>query len=290
MSLRTLLATLVVSLSLLMSGCETESTDTTMAEATADDPAPATATARAPAPRPAASPTRACQLTMGWDPWEPYHYRDVGGEVRGLDIELVAAIARAADCSVRYDQEDWATLLSRVRNGEVDMLSGATRTSERERFAWFTVPYRTESFRLYMRRGEVEASAADTVADLLAAGKRIGVVSEYVYSDEVEALAADPRYADQFEAVAVGAVNFEKLLNQDIDALIEDGYVAASIVRKKGLENQVEEHPLVVSSGDVHLMLSRDSVDEQTVTRINAALAELKESGNYQRIIERYLN
>lgn len=287
MSIRTLWSLSAAAVLALLAGCESD----TPVPAAVTEPAQTTATAEAtPTTKPVALAPPACALTLGWDPWEPYHYRDVGGEVRGLDIELVAAISRTAGCTIRYDQEDWSTLLTRLRSGQVDMLSGATRTDERERFAWFTAPYRTESFRLYLRAGDAQAYASQTLEDLLAAGKKIGVVLQYVYSDEVEKLADDPRYADQFEGVAVGEVNYEKLLNQEIDAFIEDSFVAASIVRKKGLDKQVVQHPIAVSSGEVHLMLSRDSVDEQTVSRLNEALAQLRESDTYQRILARYLN
>ncbi|MBT8143087.1 MAG: transporter substrate-binding domain-containing protein [Gammaproteobacteria bacterium] len=246
-------------------------------------------------PTEAATPTETttaagCELTLGWDPWEPYHYRDVGGEVRGLDIELVAAIAREAGCKLRFDQEDWGTLLQRVRSGDVDMLSGATRTADRESFAWFTAPYRTESFRLYIREGESEKFEGSTLQELLEAAMKIGTTLDYVYGDEVNRLQDDDRFAAQFQGVAVGEVNYDKLLNFNIDGLLEDSFVAASVIRKKGLDNQIDEHPLVVSTGDVHLMLSKASVDEETVDRLNAALARVKSSGTFDRIIERYLN
>ncbi len=34
-------------------------------------------------------PAEDCTLVVGWDPWEPYQYQDLGGELRGLDVELI---------------------------------------------------------------------------------------------------------------------------------------------------------------------------------------------------------
>lgn len=231
-----------------------------------------------------------CRLTMGWDPWEPYHYRDIGGAVHGLDVELVTAIAREAGCAVSFDQEDWATLLSRLRSGQIDLLSGATRTSRRESFAWFTEPYRAESFRLYVRPADRERMAGDTLEAILDNDVKIGTTLDYVYGAEIQALEDDPRYEGKFVGVAIGEVNFQKLLDYQIDGFLEDSFVAASIIRKKGLDEQIEEHPVELGTGDVHLMLSRQSVDRETVDNLNDALERIKSAGDYDRIIARYLD
>ncbi|MDH3589068.1 MAG: transporter substrate-binding domain-containing protein [Gammaproteobacteria bacterium] len=203
----------------------------------------------------AAGPT--CRLTMGWDAWEPYHYRDVGGAVHGLDIELVTAIVNKAGCEISFDQEDWSTLLGRLRSGAIDILSGATRTASREKFAWFSEPYRSESFQLYVRSGEsVKYNAADLEA-LLANGITVGTTLEYVYGQEVDALQDNPDYASQFLGAAIGELNIDRLLSFEIDSLLEDPFVAATVIRKKGLEEKIEAHPLIVSTGSVHLMFSK---------------------------------
>ncbi len=230
-----------------------------------------------------------CHLIMGWDPWEPYHYRDVGGDVHGLDVELVSAIAAEAGCTVGFDQEDWATLLGRLRQGEIHLLSGATRTEARESFAWFSDPYREESFGLYVRAGEADDYPGDSLAGLLDAGLTVGMTLEYVYGDEVNQLQDDPSYAGQFRGAAVGELNYDRLVNFEIDSFLEDPFVAATHIRKRGLGERIEAHPLIVATGSVRLMFSKEAVSQETVQRFNDAMAKLRASGEFQRIIARYL-
>ena len=66
-----------------------------------------------------ASPPTApsCTLTMGWNPWEPYHYLDIGGVVRGVDVELVGAVADACGCALSLVRADFSTLLSKLETG-----------------------------------------------------------------------------------------------------------------------------------------------------------------------------
>lgn len=239
---------------------------------------------------PSAETAAGCDLTMGWDPWEPYQYRDVGGDVRGLDVEIVSAIAETSGCRLSFVSSDWATLLDRLKEGDVDILTGATRSEPREQFAYFTDPYRDESFGLYVRAGEAEEHAAAGLEELLEGGFRLGVTQEYLYGGQIAALEQNPEYADQFVAAAVGEVNYSRLLNQEIDGFLEDPYVAAAVLRTKGLTEDIEAHPFVIATDPVSLMISKKSVAPEIVERINASLAELKASGDYRAIIEKYLD
>ena len=231
----------------------------------------------------------ACSLTMGWDPWEPYQYKDDSGTVRGLDVDLVRAIASSAECELSFEEGDWASLLARLREGEIDLLTGATRTGRREAFAYFTEPYRDESFALYVRAGEAQKFPAGELRELLESAFRVGVTDEYVYGDAVTALQDDPSYEERFHRVAVGEANYAKLINSEIDGFLEDPFVAATVLRRKGLQEDVETHPLEFPAGEVSLMLSRASVEPATVERLNAGLSALRTEGTHQAILAKYL-
>lgn len=246
--------------------------------------------APAPGDQPQASTDPECVLTMGWDPWEPYHYSDPTGEIRGFDVQLVRALAEAVDCGVEFRRESWAALLDHVASGDVDLISGATLTEDRQRFAIFSAPYRSEEFALYVRTGDPTLTDNTSLRDLLDAGMRVGVTDAYIYGDEVMALQDDPAFADQFVRAAMGEVSATRLLDGEIDGFIEDIFVATAAIRRKGLENEIAVHPLTLQSGgDVRFMFSRASVDEAFVGRVDEALARLRESGRYREIESRYL-
>jgi polar amino acid transport system substrate-binding protein len=229
-----------------------------------------------------------CQLVLGWDPWEPYHYVDPLGQVQGLDIEIIEAAARRAGCGLHFEQGDWVTLLDMVQEGGIDFLPGATRTAARETYAHFSDPYRSERFALFGRSVESDSMDGRHLESLLAAGKRIGVTEGYIYGEEVEALRDREEYADQFVTARIAELNMLRLVDGEIDAFLEDIYVASSILRRMGLSDQVEELPLQVELGEVHLMFSRVSVEEDLVKRLNAALTEIAEDGTIDRIVARY--
>ncbi|MGH8494909.1 MAG: substrate-binding periplasmic protein, partial [Gammaproteobacteria bacterium] len=265
---------------LVLTGCDSDPSTEEPAATVADEPAQ-----RAPRPGPAEE----CELTMGWDPWQPYQYRDVGGEVHGLDVEIVAAIAEKSGCELSFVSSDWATLLELLRTGDVDILTGATKNEQREEFAYFTEPYRDESFGLYVRAGEAEEYPSKNLEGLLEQGFRLGVTQEYVYGGGVSELEDSAQYADQFVPATVGEVNYTRLLNQEIDGFLEDPYVAASVMRTKGLTEEIESHPFVIEADPVSLMISKSSVSPETARKINQSLVELKAQNDYRNILAKYL-
>ncbi len=237
----------------------------------------------------AASDAEPCRLTVGWDPWEPYHYAPVGNRVQGLDVDLLEAMADAADCELTWDQGSWASMLQLVRSGDLDVLPGATRTAERQQFARFSEPYRQESFRIHVRADEVDQWSGMTLTELLDNGFRLGLTRGYIYGEEVDAVLDNPQWRDQFVEAPVGELNFLNLMDFRIDGFLEDPFVANSIDHRREWGVAFEALPTEVRNGNVRLMFSRAAVDEAVVERFDKALDELRESGRHQRILERYM-
>lgn len=236
----------------------------------------------------AAPQNEACSVVMGWDPWEPYLFADLDGSVRGLDVELMSAIANEAGCNIGFVKASWTVLLDRLREGEVDVVAGASETESRKEFAWFSAPYRRETFALYVRDTEASKYPSTVMEDVLAQGMKVGVVSDYVYGEQVNRLIESERFKQQFVEVPISELNYVSLLDYTIDGFLEDPFVAATILRKKGYDEDIEQHPLVIDSGGVHFMFSKVSVSKSLVDRLDNALSDLIADGSYQAILDKY--
>lgn len=275
---------LVACAALLTAACSESPGPGDAPEAASSSAAPA-AVAAAPAPAPA----EPCKLVMGWDPWEPYTYKDVDGNVRGLDVELAELIATTAGCDISYVEGRWGTLVKRLQVGEIDMLTGATRTEARETYALFSQPYRAEDFRLYVRAEELASYDFADLKSLMESGFHLGVTEQYAYGNAVTALQEDPAYADRFIGATISQLNYSRLLDHIIDGFLEDPFVAAATFRSRGLSDRIAAHPIAIHSGDVNLMFSRSSVTGEQLERINKAIQTLKSDGRLQSIIDKYL-
>lgn len=231
-----------------------------------------------------------CSIQMGWDPWEPYQYKDVDGNLRGLDVELVQLIAGTAGCDVNYVEGRWVTLLRQLQEGDVDMLTGASRTPSRESFAWFTEPYRQETFQLFVRREDIDKHSATDLAGLLEGDFRLGITEQFSYGDAVERLQEMPRFADKFVGATIGELNYARLLDLEIDGFLGDPIVVTRAFRLRNMGDQIVPHPIEIHRGNVDLMFSKLSVTEETVARFDEALRTIKADGRHQAVLDKYLN
>jgi len=206
-----------------------------------------------------------CDLKLGWDPWAPYQYLTPEDEVKGLDVDLISAMAAEAGCDITFVQDNWM-----------------------EEFGLFSDSYRHETFSLYIKPDESEKFADKNLKGLLEAGFRLGVTQDYLYCPQINVLQDDERFSSQFVSVPITEVNYYNLTEGYIDGFLEDPFVAAFTIRRKGLQGQIEALALEISSGDVSIIFSKESVKEETVQSFNQALAKLKETGEYDRILAKY--
>jgi polar amino acid transport system substrate-binding protein len=259
------------------------------ADEPADEPV-VSASEAAPTEEDATIPAGACQLTMGWDPWPPFHYTGFGGELTGFDVDLVRALAADTGCELDFERDSWAALLARVRDGNIDLVTGATMTPERQEFALFSEPVRREEFALFVRVGELGNWEAEDLRELMERGMRLGITEAYVYDDSVEEVLEDPAYADNVLRSRFGEANIGRLLDGDIDAFVEDVFAARTMIRRLGFEGAISRHRMKLGEGtDVRIMYSRSSVSSELVAGFDRRLAHLKESGDYDALRQRYL-
>jgi polar amino acid transport system substrate-binding protein len=271
----------------LLAACSDNSNQQTSSDAVQSKAQPEQKQAQANKLLPSA---KSCQLTMGWEPWEPYHYEDQEKMVKGLDIEMMKLISQETGCGIKFKKGDWRQLLEELKSGDVDFLTGASVTNKRKEYALFSDGYRTEKFVLFVRNGESEKYAQPNLVNMVKAGFRLGITMDYIYNNEVDELQDDPELKARVFPESLGLINVSKLLDNQIDGFLEDPVVGTSAIRRQGLENQIELHPYTINTGDVHLMFSKATVNKETVDSINQALAKLRKDGRHKRLMDKYTN
>ncbi|MDX1391469.1 MAG: transporter substrate-binding domain-containing protein, partial [Rheinheimera sp.] len=94
----------------------------------------------------------------------------------------------------------------------------------------------------------------------------------------------------KFVGAIISELNMARLLDEEVDGLLEDSFVGASILRRKGLDKYIQPHAISLGSSDVYVMFSKSSVTEQQVEQFNAGLAKIRQNGQYNQIIDKYRN
>lgn len=247
-----------------------------------------------PAPAPAGSTTAAapakpaCTWVMGWDAWEPYQYQDGAGQMQGLDVEVAQALAAKAGCSLSFKEDTWLNLLKAMQDGSIQLLAGASRTPEREQFAWFSDAYRNERFALFVLADKAGETQGKGLEDLLKTGFKLGVTDGYVFGAEVEALRDNPAYAPLFISASVSEANYAALQDGTVMGVLDDPVAAGNYLRRRELNTKIVPQGTEFTTGDISLMLGKKSFDEGKFQELNGYLRELVQTGQLNAIFARY--
>lgn len=232
-----------------------------------------------------------CRLSMGWDPWPPFHFIDHGGELTGFDVEIVAMLADDLGCELEFVRDSWVKLLAGIKGGTISLVTGATMTPERQQYAYFSSPVRLEQFTLFIRAGEEARWSGMGMADLMEQEMRLGITEAYDYGPNINAVLEDERFSGQVLRARFGEANVSRLMELEIDGFLEDSHAARAMIRRLGLKSDVLAHPMgSVSESEVRVMLSRKAVPEELVSRFDNSLARMKESGAYAAIEAKYFD
>lgn len=237
---------------------------------------------------PAALPLADCLMRLGYEAWEPYQYQSVDQTAAGLDIEIIQAIAKEMNCRLEFRQGSWTDLIALLKKGELDLLPGASKTAARETFAHFSEPYRQEKFVLFIRSTDTALLQYTSLPDLLAAGKKVGIVSDYYYGETVADLYSDAQFSNAFVESPLSELNLKRLQDEEIDAMFEDSLVGSAMLRRKGMTEQIGQHSIDLGQTDVYLMFGKNTINESQVSAFNQALAAIKQNGTYQAILDKY--
>lgn len=230
-----------------------------------------------------------CQLTMSWEPWPPFQYQDAEEKIKGVDIELTKSVMQHMGCDLQLQHMPWKRVMHEIESGRLEMSAGASITPERKEFAYFSEPYRRESFFPYVRKGETKKYPIERLEDIKTHNLRLGVVRGYHYGEAYERLMKDAAFSGLVQEVAYDHLNFKKLIHRRIDVFLGEPFFTAYELKNRNLADTVERLPFEIDLGTIHVIFSKKSVSPEIVEKFNESLGALKENGTYQRIVEKYL-
>ena len=215
------------------------------------------------------------KLTISTSPdFPPFEYTDDNSNIIGIEPDLMAIIAEKLGLELVIDAMDFDSALLAAQQGKSDaVVSGVTVTEERKTVFDFTDTYIT------ITQAIVSKEAKNVTMDSLK-GLTIGVqrgTTGHIYAE-------DDFGEDHVVAYDTFSTVFQALMNDQVDCILMDDAVAkAYVARNPGLvinasTYEPENFAFGVSKGNTGL---HDA--------INKVLAELKEDGTVQKLIDTYM-
>jgi polar amino acid transport system substrate-binding protein len=268
-------AVLVVGL-LFAVGCAGEK----KAEEKAEAPA-----AEAPAETPAAPAEEAAPeiktVVFATDAsWPPMEFVDKDKNIVGFDIDLLNAMGAAGGFTPEFKNTAWDGIFGGLIAGKYDAISSSVSiTEERMKTMDFSDPYFEVKQGVIVQTGSGIATAADLAGKVVAA--QIGTTG-YFAAQKLEGIAEAKSYDDVGLAV-------EDLYNGRVDAVLCDDAVAYDYaLQNEKYADKLELAFVVETETKEYLGFAVQKGNQELVDLLNAALAKVKESGEYDQIMDKW--
>ena len=232
----------------------------------------------------------ACQLASVWEPYSPYQYQSEDGTITGLDIDLLRAVAKEASCTIQFENIPWKRALLLLKEGDLHIASGASKTHEREQYAFFSDAYREEIMHLYVQKRYRKKWRFTDLEGLSKSTARVGTVRGYSYGSEFEALRNVEPFKSRITQVLSDEQNLDRLMAGREDLALIERFVASNLIsRIKDGHSKIAPMPINVKTGNIHFLFSKLAVKPDVVSQFNQALIRVIKNGQYQAIVDRYL-
>ncbi|MDO4976404.1 MAG: transporter substrate-binding domain-containing protein [Eubacteriales bacterium] len=214
-------------------------------------------------------------LTMATNAYfPPYEYYE-NDQIVGIDAEIAQAVADKLGLELKIEDMEFDSIITAVQTGKADMgLAGMTVTEERLKTINFTESYATGIQSVIVKAdGDIKS-----IDDLT--GKKIGVQ----LSTTGDIYASEDYGEENVEKYNKGNDAVMALLQGKVDAVIIDNQPALSYVAaNEGLEILDTAY----AEEEYAACISKDN--EELLTAVNAALAQLTEEGTIQEILNKYI-
>ncbi|WP_317932442.1 transporter substrate-binding domain-containing protein [Halioxenophilus sp. WMMB6] len=227
------------------------------------------------------------KLVVGYALWPPFTLEDERGQLSGVDIEILTQALADYDYSIEFQKLPFTRRLQGLSAGTVDVVNSATLTSDRAAYAYFSEPYYSEKYQLYVRPEDHAKFANKSLNELLDQGFQIGIERGSSYDDSFNTILANSDYRAQIHAVPSMQQNYRKLLSNRIDGFIHE---SSSFTYQQAMNHNTMDVVPLLSSDEVyqHFMFSKISTNEQLLRDFNEGLKKLRESGEYTKIFQRH--
>ncbi|MEG0565140.1 MAG: basic amino acid ABC transporter substrate-binding protein, partial [Hungatella sp.] len=216
-------------------------------------------------------------LTMATNAeFPPYEYHD-GGDIVGIDVDIARAVAQKLGMTLEIEDIAFDSIIPEIQSGKADIgAAGMTVSEDRLKNVDFTDTYTTSSQVIIVKNDSTIAGPDDLKGKAI--GVQLGTTGD-IYASDYEADGSTmERYSKGFEAI-------QALGQGKIDAVVIDQEPAKVFVAEntgiKILDEAltVEDYAIAIKKGNTELL-----------DKVNGALAELKDSGELQTILDHYIS
>ena len=211
--------------------------------------------------------------------YPPFEFTQ-NGKLVGIDVDLINAIAKDQDFNIEIEQMDFSGIIPAMQAKMLDIgMGGMSITDKRKETVDFSDPYFAAGVSLVVADNNQDINSLDDLS-----GKKVVVKNGTVGA--AFANSHNDEYGYSIIQVSDSASMFQEVTNGTADALMEDYPVISYAIATGGLKLKTVGERL---TGDNYGISVLKGANDELLEKINDGLANLKENGEYEKIIATYL-
>lgn len=231
-------------------------------------------------------------IRVGWEEHYPYHFVDGTGSLAqrtGLDTELITRAFARAGFQVEWVDGRWGDLSGKLHRGEIQAMSIALKTPQREIDYQFSDAYFEQYFAVYYRLVDDPPPAEPTeLLEFCRQQKlKLGFTRGYAYPPGLQEVLDDPEVKLRAVEVESDKNGLEDLVDGRIDLFFAGELIGSSTMQRNGWDDELGRVHANIAPQPVYVMLNR-SVPPEVVLELNQALAQMDESGEKAACVRAY--
>lgn len=209
----------------------------------------------------------------------PFEFQNEKNEYVGIDIDLLNAIADDQDFNVDLRPLGFDSSVQGVQSNQLDaMIAGMSITDERKKSFDFSDPYFDSGIQMAVKADDDETTSLDDLKGKTV-GAKVGTESATFLEDNKDKYEFDVKNYDDATGL-YGAVK-----NGTVVAIFDDFPVLGYAI------NQGEQLKLVgePQKGNSYGFAVKKGENKELLEKFNAGLKKMKESGEYDKIVAKYI-
>lgn len=207
----------------------------------------------------------------------PFEMRDENDQLIGFDVDLMKELGAIMGYEIEFIDVPWEGIFAGLGTTYDVVCSGVTIKEERKNSMEFTDPYYEAGQVIIVRQDYDEIQSEKDLP-----GKKLGVqVGTTAHEILLEMEGINEGDIIPYDNYPLAFID---LVNGGCDAVIVDIPVGKAEVKENDKVKMVSEEPFIAEYNAIAVTKGNTELVEE----LNAALAELKESGKYEELVQKW--
>jgi polar amino acid transport system substrate-binding protein len=222
-------------------------------------------------------------LTINTEEMLPYNFTANSGEIIGINVDIVKVLFEKLNVDYEMNLYPWTRAYKKTLSHENNGLISTARTPNREGMFKWVGPLASGQGYLYKlkSRGDIQLTSLDDAKNY-----SVAIVRGGVYQNLFENLGF--KVGENLMPFSYSKQYFQPFLLGKVDLILGSDIVLPYILQKIGINiDLVEPAVKMIDTKGNYLALNMNTPDE-VVERLNNELQKMKDSGEFQKIIDSY--